>query len=103
MVPVFNDKRTSPSQKADIRKFCYGFWKGSCKKLCKEIPARHSCKAFLHPIDRFSQKKYVLAKFNNSQQRKLMGSSAQNNSGVHYEVPEKVWEVTLNRVPENVP
>jgi len=32
-----------------------------------------------------------------------MGSSAQNNSGVHYEVPEKVWEVTLNRVPENVP
>ena len=51
------------------------------------------------------------------QQRKLMGSSAQNSSGVHWcrrrvrfnEVPEKVWEVlvqsrlTFNRVPEKVP
>ena len=51
------------------------------------------------------------------QQRKLMGSSAQNSSGVRRcrrrvrfnEVPEKVWEalvqsqVTFNRVPEKVP
>ena len=58
------------------------------------------------------------------QQRKLMGSSAQNSSGVHWcrrrvrfnevpekvpKVPEKVWEalvqsqVTFNRVPEKVP
>jgi len=58
------------------------------------------------------------------QQRKLMGSSAQNSSGVHWcrrwvrfnkvpekvpKVPEKVWEalvqsqVRFNRVPEKVP
>ena len=55
------------------------------------------------------------------QQRKLMGSSAQNSSGVHWcrrrvrfnevpeKVPEKVWEalvqsqVRSNRVPEKVP
>ena len=58
------------------------------------------------------------------QQRKLMGSSAQNRSGVHWcrrrvkfnevpekvpEVPEKVWEALVqsqaqsNRVPEKVP
>ena len=53
------------------------------------------------------------------QQRKLMGSSAQNSSGVHWcrrrvrvnevpKVPEKVWEAlvqsqaTFNRVPEKV-
>ena len=54
------------------------------------------------------------------QQRKLMGSSAQNSSGVHWcrrrvrfnevpeKVPEKVWEalvqsqVRFNRVPEKV-
>ena len=58
------------------------------------------------------------------QQRKLLGSSAQNSSGVHWcrrrvrfnevpekvpEVPEKVWEalaqsqVRFNTVPEKVP
>ena len=58
------------------------------------------------------------------QQRKLMGSSAQNSSGVHWcrrqvrfnevpekvpKVPEMVWEalvqshVRINRVPEKVP
>ena len=58
------------------------------------------------------------------QQRKLMGSSAQNSSGMHWcrrrvrfnevpekvpKVPEKVWEalvqsqVRFNRVPEKVP
>ena len=54
------------------------------------------------------------------QQRKLMGSSAQNSSGVHWcrfnrvpekvlNVPEKVWkalvqsQVRFNRVPEKVP
>ena len=53
------------------------------------------------------------------QQRKLMGSSAQNSSGVHWcrrrarfnevpeKVPEKVWQplvqVRFNRVPKKVP
>ena len=55
------------------------------------------------------------------QQHRLMGSSAQNSSGVHWcrrrvrfnevpeKVPEKVWEalvqsqVRFNRVPEKVP
>ena len=79
-----------------------------------EVGLYSRCKDFHGGVDNHTT--YIFP-----QQRKLMGSSAQNSSGVHWcrrrvrfnevpeKVPEKVWEalvqsqVRFNRVPEKVP